>query len=133
MISFSPLSLKKKIETMISTDVAVTCFNDNIYYAIFLLPGSSIITLNPEGYEDSSLTKQLSPLSIHVYQLFDYEHQPSKHLRYDDEKIRDDPLLSKPRLFNLRYLIATAVYTSNIIRLEKFDPLLTKTTFKKSH
>ena len=118
---------------MISTDVAVTCFNDNIYYAIFLLPGSSIITLNPEGYEDSTITKQLSPLSIHVYQLFDYEHQPSKHLRYDDEKIRDDPLLSKPRLFNLRYLIATAVYTSNIIRLEKFDPLLTKTAFEKSH
>ena len=118
---------------MISTDVAVTCFNDNNYYTIFLLPGSSIITLNPEGYEDSSITKQLSPLSIHVYQLFDYEHQPSKHLRYDDEKIRDDLLLSKPRLFNLRYLIATAVYTSNIIELEKFDPLLTKTTFKKSH
>ena len=133
MISFSPLPLMKKIETMISTDVAVTCLNDNIYYAIFLLPGSSIITLNPEGYEDSSITKQLSPLSIHVYQLFDYEHEPSKHLRYDDEKIREDPLLSKPRLFNLRYLIATAVYTSNIIELEKFDPLLTKTTFKKSH
>ena len=133
MIYFSPLSLKKKIETLISTDVAVTCFNDNIYYAIFLLPGSSIITLNPEGYEDSTITKQLSPLSIHVYQLFDYEHQPSKHLRYDDEKIHDDPLLSKPKLFNLRYLIATAVYTSNIIRLEKFDPLLTKTTFNKSH
>ena len=109
----------KKIETMISTDVAVTCFNDNIYYAIFLLPGSSIITLNPEGYEDSSITKQLSPLSIHVYQLFDYEHQPSKHLRYDDEKIRDD--------------LNTAVYTSNIIQLEKFDPLLTKETFEKSH
>ena len=133
MISFSPLPLMKKIETMISTDVAVTCLNDNIYYAIFLLPGSSIITLNPEGYEDSTITKQLSPLSIHVYQLFDYEHQPSKHLRYDDKKIRDDLLLSKPRLFNLRYLIATAVYTSNIIELEKFDPLLTKTTFKKSH
>lgn len=118
---------------MISTDVAVTCFNVNIYYSIFLLPGSSIITLNPEGYEDSSITKQLSPLSIHVYQLFDYEHQPSEHLRYDDEKIRDDLLLSKPRLFNLRYLIATAVYTSNIIRLEKFDPLITKITFEKSH
>ena len=133
MISFSPLPLMKKIETMISTDVAVTCLNDNIYYAIFLLPGSSIITLNPEGYEDSSITKQLSPLSIHVYQLFHYEYRPSKHLRYDDENIRDDPLLSKPRLFNLRYLLNTAVYTSNIIQLEKFDPLLTKETFEKSN
>ena len=113
---------------MISTDVAVTCFNDNIYYSIFLLPGSSIITLNPEGYEDTALTKQLSPLSIHVYQLFDYDHQPSKHLRYDDDKIRDDSLLSKPKYLNLRYLIATAVYTSNTIQVEKFDRVLSNST-----